>query len=81
MWTDDYSMIETKSAVHNYNISSINYNLFDFGVEKTKFEEKTEYELFDHEKLLKRVDGIYMINNDHFDLKTPICPNVDQVNL
>jgi len=67
-------MIETKSNVHNYNISSINYNLFDFGIEKTNFEEKVRYELFNHEKVLNKDDRIHMVNNDHFELKTPICP-------
>jgi len=67
-------MIATKSNVHNYNISSINYNLFDFEKEKTKFEEKLEYELFNHENILKQTDEIHMVNKNHFELKIPICP-------
>lgn len=68
-------MIKAITNVHNYNISSINYNLFDFGIEKTNFEEKLEYELFNHEKLLKQADDIHMLNKNHFELKIPICPN------
>jgi transposase-like protein len=68
-------MIEAESIVHSYNISSINYNLFDFGMEKTNFEEKVQYELFNHEKLLNINDKIHMVNNDHFELKIPLCPN------
>jgi transposase-like protein len=67
-------MIESKSAVHNYNISSINYNLFDFGMGKINFEEKTRYELFDQVKHLNMDDRIHMINNNHFELITPMCP-------
>jgi len=67
-------MIKTKSNVHNCNIVSIDYNLFDFNVDCPSFDEKMEQEFYNYNKLSKCNNEIHMVDRTHYELVKPVCP-------
>lgn len=57
------------------NISSIQLNLFDFVVEKPKFEEVLT-RIFQRYRITRNVNkNLNLLSNNHFEYLNPICPN------
>ncbi|MEG3224750.1 MAG: hypothetical protein BME94_04255 [Methanobacteriales archaeon Met13] len=63
------------------NIASIQLNLFDFSMEKPKFEEILT-ERFQNHKTPRNVNQtLILLENNHFDYLSPTCPNCGSKNV
>lgn len=57
------------------NIGSMQLNLFDFVVEKPKFEEVLTRR-FQRSEITRNVNkNLNLLSNNHFEYLNPICPN------
>ena len=66
-------MTTTVSNAHKRNITSIEYNLFDFNIKSPSFDEKLEQELYNYNNIEKMNSKIHMVDRTHYELINPIC--------